>query len=193
MFTTVARLPSTLPARDMRATSARSRRAASTRVECRPELGKPCVSGRPPVKGVAAVCSAPCASGKPDPSPGHAPRRRRPRKALAAWHVFRFGQNRDPMWHDLKLAVRSIRARPGFAAVVIATLALGIGANTAIFSVVDAVVLRPPPYRDPESLFYISRQILRMAAKTGSPAWRRSRSSEAQVHRSATRRGHPDI
>jgi putative ABC transport system permease protein len=59
------------------------------------------------------------------------------------------------VWHDLKLALRMIRSRPGFALVVLVTLALGIGANTAIFSVVDAVVLRPLPYRDPQRLYFI--------------------------------------
>ena len=59
------------------------------------------------------------------------------------------------MWQDVKLALRMIRSRPGFALVVLVTLALGIGANTAIFSVVDSIVLRPLPYRDPQRLFSI--------------------------------------
>ena len=52
--------------------------------------------------------------------------------------------------HDLYHAFRSISKQPGYAAVVVATLALGIGANTAIFSVVHGVLLEPLPYEAPE-------------------------------------------
>jgi hypothetical protein len=53
---------------------------------------------------------------------------------------------------DLSLAVRSLLLRPGFAAVVCLTLGLGIGANTAVFSVVDTVLLRALPYANPDEL-----------------------------------------
>lgn len=57
--------------------------------------------------------------------------------------------------NDLKYAFRSLLKRPGFTLVAIITLALGMGAATAIFSVVDAVLLRPPPYPHPEQLVEI--------------------------------------
>ena len=59
---------------------------------------------------------------------------------------------RGGVFLDLKYAVRSLAGTPRFAAVVIITLALGTGANTAVFSVVNAVVLKPLPYEEPERL-----------------------------------------
>ena len=53
---------------------------------------------------------------------------------------------------DVGFAVRQLVKQPGFALAVVFTLALGIGPNTAIFSVVNGVLLRPLPYQDPEEL-----------------------------------------
>src|SRR5260370_17743466 len=58
----------------------------------------------------------------------------------------------DQVTRDLRHALRLFWRRPGFSSVVVLTLAIGIGANTAIFSVIQAVLLRPLPYRDPGRL-----------------------------------------
>ena len=59
------------------------------------------------------------------------------------------------LWDDLRLAFRGLRRWPGFAAAVVATLALGIGGNVALFSVVDGVLLRPLPYPDPDRMVIV--------------------------------------
>jgi hypothetical protein len=70
-------------------------------------------------------------------------------RAMWKWTSF------EKFRRDLQHALRMARNNPYFAALAILTLAVGIGANTAIFSVVDVVLLRPLPYRDPARLVRI--------------------------------------
>ncbi len=59
------------------------------------------------------------------------------------------------MLHDVRLAARLLRKRPGFTVVAALTLALGIGAPAAVFSLMEGVLLTPPPYRDPQRLVLV--------------------------------------
>jgi predicted permease len=78
---------------------------------------------------------------------------------------------------DLRYGLRMMRRGPGFAAVAVLTLALGIGANTAIFSVVNAVLLRPLPYRDPVRLVTVLHDGWKPVAPANFLDWREQSSS----------------
>jgi len=76
----------------------------------------------------------------------------------AGWETWRL-QTLDSLLDDLRYAARTLLRNPGYAAVAAVTLALGIGANTAIFSVIRGVLLRPLPNRDGDRLLYLRQSV----------------------------------
>src|ERR1700732_4129172 len=61
----------------------------------------------------------------------------------------------ETLWQDTRLALRTLAKSPGFAIVAVVTLALGIGASAAIFSIIDNVLMEPFPYRDAQRLMSV--------------------------------------
>src|SRR2546430_15897077 len=61
----------------------------------------------------------------------------------------------ESIWRDIRFAVRSLLKVPGFTVVAILVMAVGIGANTAVFSVINTVLLKPLTYPDPQSVVHL--------------------------------------
>jgi putative ABC transport system permease protein len=85
------------------------------------------------------------------------------------------------MWQDLKFALRTLRKNPGFSLVAVLALALGIGANSAIFSVVDALVLRPLPFPHAEQLVTVRNHVGQFP-QPGPLSWLDFTDFRAQAH-----------
>src|SRR5947207_384975 len=72
-----------------------------------------------------------------------------------------------PLWQDLKYGIRLLRLNPGFAATAIVSLALGIAANTSIFTLVDQILLRLLPVHNPRELVQFRMEGGRMGSQSG--------------------------
>ena len=70
---------------------------------------------------------------------------------------------------DIRYALRMMAKSPGFAAIAVVSLALGIGANTAIFTLIDAVMLKMLPVRDPQELYVVAQNPARVSVSWNNP------------------------
>jgi putative ABC transport system permease protein len=86
----------------------------------------------------------------------------------------------ESIWQDLRYAVRSYAKAPTFTIIMLTTLALGIGASTAIFSMVDGILLRPLPFADPDRLIWVNE--VNPKGNTMSVSWPNFLDWRARVH-----------
>src|SRR5262247_4690194 len=96
----------------------------------------------------------------------------------------------NDLLRDLRYSTRMLVKNPGFTLIVILTLTLGIGANTAIFSVVHAVLLRPMPYKDADRLFLVRETFREQREGVTAPNftdWRAQQTNFEQIAASAGR------
>ena len=131
-------------------------------------------------------------------SSGLAERRAESSGGHLAMHPTGF-ETRSARWwlQDLGFAMRAMRREPGFSVVVVSTLALGIGANTAVFSVLDVVLLQPLPVRSADRLVHVQTDNSPLKI-SGGPAsypdfvdWRAAESLRRRRHLSTRQLGHP--
>src|SRR5439155_12905362 len=85
--------------------------------------------------------------------------------------TFAIVQTVETIAQDMRYAVRTLRKSPGFTTTSVAVLALAIGANTAMFSVLNAVLLRPLPYRSPEQLAMLWSEVPSQNLREGRTAY----------------------
>jgi len=87
----------------------------------------------------------------------------------------------EQVFQDSRYALRILRKNPGFTSIVLVTLALGIGVNTAIFSLVDGILLRPLPYKRPERLV----RVVQSQRQLGLDTWNLSQATFTAIHDNA--------